>query len=958
MDQVLYSKYNSLRRPAFRIVTEIREKDGKKYVVKRAGESAAERHLSCIEENRKLLSGLYDEISVIPAEKTDKGLVFPYVTGRSLKDELVEDYTGRVQFIRETAKKLDIILAFRPECLQPFIPTEAFTKVFGGKVPAGGDAVCPANVDALFTNFMDNGKALYCIDYEWVVNFPVPIGFLRYRALRYLHYELEHSLLDGMSLADFLALFEIGPDNQAVYEKMEYNFQFHVHGENLKYHYLNRYQKAHEVPQDTICRLESAMSDQNHHIYNLEQIINNKETNINNLEQTIRDRETNINDLEHAIKDKDNHIGNLDQIIHNRENHIQTLSNQLHDVEGQREALERAYLDISNAFFWRITKPMRVTVIKIRELAQRNKHIYQGLRLIKKTLRQGPRQVIAAQKALNKHPTLEFWPITEEYEKQRQTTFSRDIKFSILVPLYNTPTKYLTDMVDSVMIQTYENWELCMADGSDDKHRDVKKTCKKLTKRDHRIKYRKLEKNLGISGNTNACIEMATGDYIALFDHDDLLHPSALYEYMKIICEQDADFIYSDENTFHDTPEDAFQPHFKPDFAPDTLRANNYICHFTVFKRDLLEKAGGGFRSVFDGSQDFDMVLRLTEQAKCIVHVPKVLYYWRAHKGSVAESVSAKPYVIDAAKRAIGEHLKRVGLEGEALDSIVPSMYRLKYTIHGTPLISILIPNKDHADDLRRCVDSIREKSTWLNWEIIVIENNSTEKETFAYYEELRRDERICVVTWDGGFNYSAINNFGFRFAKGEHILLLNNDTEVIAPDWLQEMLMYSQRDDVGAVGAKLYYPDHTIQHAGLGIGLLTLAGHYHRNFPGDHPGYMGRLIYAQDLSGVTAACMMIPRHVYEEMNGLDETFEVAFNDVDLCMRIRQAGYLIVFTPFAELTHYESKSRGTDEAPEKRARFVGEVTRFQEKWKKELEAGDPYFNPNFSLDKEDFSVKA
>lgn len=958
MDQVLYSKYNSLRRPEFRIVTEIREKDGKKYVVKRAGEPAAEKHLSNMKKNRELLSGLYDEIRVIPVEETEAGLAFPFIAGKTLKDELVEEYAGREPFIRETVRKLEVILGFRPEVIQPFHVSEACSEVFGNDVPEGVDAVCPANIDALFTNFMDNGKEFCCIDYEWVVNFPVPIGFLRYRALRYLHYELEQSLLDSMPLADFLTLFGMGTEEQTTYEKMEYRFQLHVHGEKLKYHYLNRYQKAHEVPQETIIRLEKAMDDKDCHINNLNQVIKDRETSIDGLKQDNADLKQNNADLKHAIQDKENHISNLEQVIYSKDVHIGNLDSQLHATEAQRDMFERQYLDISNAFFWRITKPMRMAVIKIREFSQKNEHVYQCLRFLKTALRQGPKQALITRKAFQEHPTLQYWPVTEEYARQRQTRFSRNIKFSILVPLYNTPSGFLTAMIDSVLSQTYENWELCLADGSDTAHRDVQKICKKMEKQEPRILYRKLDKNMGISGNTNACIEMATGDYIALFDHDDLLHPYALYEYMKVICGENADFIYSDENTFHDTPDDAFNPHFKPDYAPDTLRANNYICHFTVFRRDLLEKAGGGFRSEFDGSQDFDMVLRLTEQAEHIVHVPKVLYYWRAHKGSVAESVSAKPYVIDAAKRAIGEHLKRVGLEGEALDSVVPSMYRLKYTVHGNPLISILIPNKDHMDDLKRCIDSVREKSTWTNWEIIIIENNSCENETFAYYEELQRDDRIRVVTWEGGFNYSAINNFGFRYAKGDHILLLNNDTEVISPDWLQEMLMYSQRSDVGAVGAKLYYPDHTIQHAGLGIGLLTLAGHYHRNFDGNHPGYMGRLIYAQDLSGVTAACMMLPRHVYEEMNGLDETFEVAFNDVDLCMRIRKAGYLIVFTPFAELIHYESKSRGSDEAPEKRARFVGEVTRFQEKWKKELEAGDPYYNPNFRLDREDFTVKA
>ena len=545
-----------------------------------------------------------------------------------------------------------------------------------------------------------------------------------------------------------------------------------------------------------------------------------------------------------------------------------------------------------------------------------------------------------------------------ERERQEKTEFPRTILFSILVPLYNTPMPFLEAMIDSVRQQTYRRWELCLADGSDGENGEVGKFCREAAEKDPRIRYRKLEKNGGISENTNACIGMATGDYLALFDHDDILHPSALFEVVNAICEEDADFLYTDETTFHETPKDAFLPHFKPDYAPDTLRGNNYICHFTVFRKNLLEKAGGGFRSEFDGSQDYDLILRLTEQAEKIRHIPKILYYWRAHRDSVAESVGAKPYVIEAAHKAIRGHLERIGLTGEVLDTKVPSIYRIRYAIEGEPLISILIPNKDHREDLKRCVDSIREKSTWKNREIIVIENNSTDEETFRYYKELEEDPRIRVVRYEGSFNYSAVNNLGARESRGDYLLLLNNDTEIITPEWMEEMLMFAQREDVGAVGAKLYYPDGTIQHAGIGLGLLHLAGHYHRGFAGDQPGYMGRLCYAQDMSAVTAACMMIPRRVYEAAGGLDESYSVVFNDVDLCLRIRESGKLIVWTPFAELTHYESKSRGSDEdTKEKLAFFKTETKRFQTKWNVALSRGDPYYNPNLTRSKEDFTPR-
>lgn len=542
-----------------------------------------------------------------------------------------------------------------------------------------------------------------------------------------------------------------------------------------------------------------------------------------------------------------------------------------------------------------------------------------------------------------------------ELKIQRKTRFNYEPKISIVVPLYNTPKEFLEEMIESVKNQTYQNWELCLADGSDDNHIEVENISKEFSKKDSKIKYKKLVENKGISGNTNECLDMATGDYIGLFDHDDLLHPAALFEIVKKINEENADFLYTDEITFMGEIENVFNPHFKPDFAIDNLRANNYICHFTVFSYELFKKTGY-FREEYDGSQDYDMVLRLTENAQRICHIPKILYYWRAHKNSVASDVSAKPYVIESAHKALKAHLERLGIKGTVEDTRVVSMYKINYEIEGEPLISIIIPNKDHIEDIDKCLSSIEDKTTYKNYEIIIVENNSIDEKTFEYYNRIKSD-KIKVITYQGGFNYSAINNLGFTKTKGDYILLLNNDVEVISEHWLEEMLMYCQREDVGAVGAKLYYPDDTIQHAGLGLGILQLAGHYHRHFQREHPGYMGRLSYAHDVTAVTAACLMVKRSVYQEVNGLDESFEVAFNDVDFCMKIREKGYLIVFTPFAELYHYESKSRGLDSEPEKRERFLGEVTRFQKKWEKKLEEGDPYYNANLTLEREDFGIK-
>lgn len=568
------------------------------------------------------------------------------------------------------------------------------------------------------------------------------------------------------------------------------------------------------------------------------------------------------------------------------------------------------------------------------------------------------------------------FPDEAQRKLEEETVFANPVKISILVPLYNTPEQFLKEMIDSVFYQTYSNWELCLADGSDDAHGYVKKVVDEYIEKDKqlravkginnaRIVYKKLEKNEGISGNTNQCLSLSTSEYVGLFDHDDILHPSVLYEYVKVINEQDADFIYCDETTFKSGNIDKMLTmHFKPDYAIDNLRANNYICHFSVFKKSLLE-GDDLFRSQFDGSQDHDMILRLTDRARKVVHVPRLMYYWRCHEGSVASNIDAKPYVVDAGKGAVADHLRRHGFDHFKITSTraFETIFKIRYEIIGTPLISIVIPNKDHVDDLKRCINSILEKSTYDNYEIIVVENNSTDAKTFDYYKQLNENDKITVVTYDAGadkgFNYSKVNNFGVRHAKGEYLLLLNNDIEVITVNWLEELLMYAQRKDVACVGAKLYYPNKTIQHAGvvLGLGAHRTAGHSHYMQHRENLGYMGRLCYTQNVSAVTGACLLVKKSIYDEVGGLGEDFAISLNDVDFCLKARQKGYLNVFTPFAELYHYESVSRGSDMSGDNAKRYNEESEYFRNKWKDVLEAGDPYYNPNFSLDKSDFSLK-
>lgn len=539
-----------------------------------------------------------------------------------------------------------------------------------------------------------------------------------------------------------------------------------------------------------------------------------------------------------------------------------------------------------------------------------------------------------------------------ELKFQREEIFSRDIKFSILVPLYNTPKIFLREMIQSVLDQTYANWELCLADGSDAEHGDVEKICMGYVREDKRVCYQKLRENKGISGNTNACIDMATGDYIALFDHDDILHPAALHDVMKEICEKNADFVYTDEAVF-ESPDlrKIITFHFKPDFAVDNLRGNNYICHLSVFSREVLEKAGS-FRSDFDGSQDHDLILRLTHHAERIVHIPKILYYWRSHPLSVAQDISVKTYAIKAGQNAVKSSLNDQRIIAEVESSkIFPAIYRIKYELNAEPKVSILIVNRNNFEKLSRCVKSILEKTTYKNYEIIIVDNGSDDAAVLAYYDELKNKENISVYIDQGKFT-ATLNNYAADKATGAYYLFLHSDTEVITPEWIEEMLMYVQRDDVAAVGAKLYYPNNTIQHAGviLGMGKNGVSGNIFRKCVSDEVGYMGRLWYSQNMSAVSDACMMVKAEAYWEAGGFDEAYIAAYGDTDLCMRLRKKGYLIVWTPYTELYHYESTASKLISVHKKQKQFEQDAALFKKQWTAELNAGDPYSNPNLELE--------
>ena len=539
--------------------------------------------------------------------------------------------------------------------------------------------------------------------------------------------------------------------------------------------------------------------------------------------------------------------------------------------------------------------------------------------------------------------------------RQKHAAFAQKPLISIVIPLYCTPLPYLKELLESVRRQSYENWQLCLADGSpDDK---VKEFIEKHYGREKRIVYRKLEENGGISVNTNEAVALAAGEYLMLCDHDDTLEPDALYEIVKAINDTGADVLYTDEDKVSMDGRHYFDPNFKPDFNLFRLRENNYICHIFVVKKSLTDETGL-LRSEFDGAQDFDFILRCCEKAQKITHIPKVLYHWRCHMDSTAADPSSKAYAYEAGRKAVREHYQRLGIDAKVEMTERPGWYRSHVKVQGNPLISVIIPNKDHTDDLELCLFSMTRKSTYRNYEILIVENNSEKEETFEYYRKLPdRYPKARVLTWEKEFNYSAINNFAAKEAKGEYLLFLNNDVEILTPDWMEEMLQNCQQENVAAVGAKLYYPDDTIQHAGVVLGLGGIAGHIMCRASKEDPGYFGRMISVQEISAVTAACMMVKKSDFDAVGGLDETFQVAFNDIDLCMKFRAAGKKIIFTPYAELYHYESKSRGLEDTPEKQFRFDKEVKRFQEKWAQQLEMGDPYYSPNLSVTEGDCSLR-
>lgn len=550
-----------------------------------------------------------------------------------------------------------------------------------------------------------------------------------------------------------------------------------------------------------------------------------------------------------------------------------------------------------------------------------------------------------------------YFPDKKELNRQRKEQFVYEPLFSIVVPLYKTPLPYLEDLIRSIQAQTYRKWELYLSDGSG-KESSLKEVLRNYARKEKRIHIIENDCRLNISDNTNRALEQADGDYVVFVDHDDTLAPDALYECVKVLNrEPDAEVIYTDSDKLSENGKRYSEPCFKPDFNLDLLRCQNYICHLTVIQKRFLDKVGY-LNPNYSGVQDYDHILRCVERTNRIVHIPKILYHWRMCPGSVAVDTDNKPYTYELFQKILREHYERMGIQAE-VKAVFPGVVRTVYQLPYEPLVSVIIANKDHREDLMRCVESLEQESEYKNLEILIVENNSVSEEIFAYYDQVQRQyDNVRVLRYEKEFNYADIQNYAAVRAKGDYLLLLNNDTWLERPESIREMLGYCMRDEVGIVGAKLLYPDDTIQHAGVIVGLGGVADHAFTGMDKDEPGYCCRALCAQEYSAVTAACLMVKKSVYNTVGGMDVELKVAFNDVDFCLRVKEAGHKIIYNPFAVWYHDESKTRGAEDTPEKIERFRGEIEYFQRRWADFLYKGDPAYNPNLALDRHDFALKS
>jgi len=984
MEKIIFTKYSNERARAFCIRTDIcQSEDGSRIVRKSACYPEGRAHVERMRFWYERLEELYRRSGIsmnrpVSDRKQDRGaygsVEFEYVTGQTLEEQL-DKMLGSGDVDAAIARLLDFVdVVRRAGTREAFGVTEEFRKVFGdADLPDGLFCAPVTDLDMIAANAFVTGDGWMMMDYEWSFDFPIPVNYVIFRILHfYIYGSTARTVLYTKNLYG-----RAGLDGEEVrqYERMEEHFQQYVLGGHLPLRFLYPEMTPgcidfrDEKKQQSIAELGREARSQKQEAAGLQLCVDSIERTEDELEirgwsfnEKLICPQFSVTDaaggkrelkrLEFFMRRDVNalfgmedspYTAGFDLIIHLPEKAAKRWGERYVLCVQAGEQQATYVVDVSRLAFKNGKIGQKLVKLKSKEQAGGPKYFspYEmGLFGESRKLRKEDQRFGGWRLAMQLTET--------ERKAQREHRFDKNPLISIVIPLYQTPPQYLRAMLDSILSQTYGNFEICLADGSGEDD-SVGAQVRKEYGTEARIQYKKLKQNGGISENTNEALAMAHGEYVMLGDHDDLLEDHALYEIVKVINEHsDADVIYTDEDKVDAQGQHYFEPHFKPDFNLYMLRTSNYICHIFVVKRHIAEDVGG-FRREYDGAQDYDFILRCCERAEGIYHIPKILYHWRTHEASTASNPESKLYAWEAGRRALAEHYHRIGVDADVTLAELFGRYRTRWKIQGMPLVSILIPNKDHSEDLTTCVRSLCQKSSYQNYEILIVENNSEEPKTFACYKKLQEEfPCVRVITWENAFHYSKINNFAAQEADGEYLLLLNNDTEVIEPHWIEEMLGICQQKEVGAVGAKLFYPDGTIQHAGVILGLGGVAGHVFAGMDGNQCGYVARANTTQNLSAVTAACMMTKRSVFEEVGGLDEKLTVALNDVDYCMKVVQTGRLVVYTPYAQLYHNESVTRGLEDSPEKRERFAQEQRLFEQKWGEQIKEGDPYYNINLS----------
>lgn len=897
MSNLLYVKYNRTRQKAFQTKVEILQEANKKIVLKSAIRDEAKEHINNMLKVKKNYSDYYNNIKLVNSYAMNDGVAFDFIKGSSITANILSEAVNASEVIEVLNNYFNLITDINDEYRTEFCITEDFKKIFPsyeGLTGYKGTAYKVTNLDPIFDNFIKDGNTITAIDYEWFIPVIIPIEFIKYRIYRHFYYNNQELCGTEFDCRSFIAASGVQEAYIDVFDDMEYDFQQYVHGVNFSAMYTKNYEK-----------------------------------------KIITDIKKYIDDKEEEIELSNNHIRNIEAQIIDYQNQNDAAQQQLEIMQNQLNKYHKA---LHNPLYGLYCLLKKLLPGRIKRGLKRCKARISAILHGDKTYKQ-------------RNQTYDSWIRKIEKDRNNElTSISISYKplISVLVPVYNVRARLLKECIESVISQTYDNWELCLVDDCS----TLKETIDVLKKYENnsKIKIEYRSENGHISRTTNQALNMAEGEYIALLDCDDVLTRNALLEVVLAINNHpDADFLYSDEDKIDEDSKVLFDPYFKPDWSPDTLMTCMYTCHLGVYKTNIIRSVGG-FRVGYEGSQDYDLVLRLMEivDFKSIIHIPHILYHWRTRKESTASSIQAKDYIFESTKKAKYDALERRGLKGE-LDFIQDGyQYRVRYIPSGKSKVSIIIPSKDNPDIINRCISSIRNLTDYKNYEIIVVDNGSNPENKRIY-------SRLCIayncqyIYSQMEFNFSKMCNLGAENSKGEYLLFLNDDVEVIDASWLDRMLGQAEVSYTGAVGAKLYYPNSTlIQHAGV-INIPAGPSHALCRYDDKNSYYIGINRYDNNFLAVTAACLMVKKEKFHEVGGFDEELRVAYNDVDFCFKLNEAGYYNVVRNDVILYHYESLSRGNDSLDDaKMKRLIGERNKLYERHKQYSlgEFMDPYYNHN------------